>query len=1177
MKKRGVSRCAALLVVLLMMMSTAIMLPSQNVTAQDHKIWGIVKHLTNGECGLPVNGADVTLTEVHGLPSSMTTSGSGVYEFRVNAGFYELHVTKTGKFSNKTGPFRFDGTSDLGIDAFCMESTPTEVNTTMGTVLSSVTLHVNNELVEFDSYLITENVTGAFDPVTNTTQLSNWPVVENSYSTSWNNDSELDFNLSVGTDYSIDLWSGEITILNSTIAAELDNGGWLNFTYDYSETSNNLDNTFIVSGYSVMKNSAAWIENGNYTLDMDGGTIDIIGLENFTFGSDVLTVTYDYHPTKIFGASLTLHDLTRDHQVSSDNSGSLGEFQLESWTGTFELRVLADTFQPNVSQIQVLEDQVIRVLMNPAIWVFGWAFDSDSLAPITDTTVRAHMFCIDSVPDSKRILKGFVDGPHFWFYAYPGNFTLIVDADGYQAKELPIYVYDVNRSYDIYLDLSEEESYEASIEYVDGDWNEIVVNESWTLNYDSHLPILGVDQMGSLPLEIDIVVGNSDGDMNDTEFSTYFKDWLTERGPEFLRTSGLFVTDNEEYTLELDVVQKSKYYVDVEKSPEHIWMNTSAWYNTTEIELDLPEYNLRLEASYDTALSIKGEDRTLVNRTYRVQLPPEYELMGNTSVNTDVIGFTDIYIDPKKGMGEGIVTMRVQKSEGGIARAEVVDPKESPENELYFWVIDGDWDNYSVIVPADVPINFSAESSTDPNSDHPEQKVSPYYDFLWDFGDKSGDMGYNITPTHTYSDPGAGPGNYTVNLTIVEPGGNTTYRKINVTVDARAPTVLAEFDGRDTRVEGSQLHLDEDIMLRINATRDGVILSTDTMWDGKEGNISYYKWDFESDGIPDLSTSDGHIETDHFAEPEVYTINITAYDWVGHKSINYSKEIYVDDVTPPDAAFFVLNETFAEVIVGLEGTATYFNATDSTDNFSTLENLTFEWNIAGHNATGMNVTHNFTKTGTLDINLTVLDEAGNPGYYNISFEVLPNPEIHSDVSMQEAWEGKLILFEPGGPEVGTSVKISVNVTNSAIGVAAEGVEVHFFILQADLQTSEITGTVRFYDENGVEVGNTIEPGGNITAVITWTPGSHGTYTIRANCSAENEHPSYQGTDNSIEDDLTVQEAGWVTPLITAVLILLIFIIAIVLLLRRRFAGRFPTLRRKKKEPKAKKKKKKVKK
>ncbi|UCD92929.1 MAG: PKD domain-containing protein [Methanobacteriota archaeon] len=1174
MKKRGVSRCGALLVVLLMMMSAAIMLPSQNVIAQDHDIWGIVMSEESG-CIDSVSGVVVNLTNVHGTSvDQVTTAGDGVYRFPSDPGFYELETSKAGYFQNMTGPFRFDGNNDMQITPnVCIEQTPSKDNSITGTVLSSLTNQVN-EVVEFT----TETMTNGFNdiaikrPGNNSGRLSNSPVVSGSYVALYNNGSG-DVPLAEGADYNIDLWNGVVTLIPA-IASEIDSGvGWLNFTYDYSETVSNL-HRYVTPGSSVLKNALPWDPSGNYTLDMDSGTIDILG--NFTFGSDVLTVDYTYHPTPIPDASLQLYYTDRDYIVSSDISSSstpIGKFDLDSWTATFELRVRADGYQPNVSQMSISDDQIIRVLMDPGVKIFGWAYDSVSQSVISDVDVRAYMFCVDGgVPESKRLLEATIEGSKFTFYAYPGNYNLIVDADGYEAKEMPILVQATNQSHDIYLDLSEEETYETTIEYVDNDWNMTIVNESWTLNMDSHLPILGTAQLGSLPLEVDLAVGDSNGAMSDPEFYTNLTNWLTERGPRFLKTTGLFLTDSEEYTLELDALQVPKYYVFVEKGSNQIWINTTSWYNTSALIQDQDEYTLWLEAVYDSAITIDGVDRILANRTYRVTLPTTYELIANTSANTDVLGFTDILIDPKKGTGTGTVTMRVQKSEGGIARAAVIEPKEVPGNDLYFWILGSDWDNYSVVVPAETEIQFSAEQSTDNNTQ--DGQISPYATFSWNFGD--GSDGWGISPIHNYSDPGTGSGNYTVRLNITDPGGNVSYREINVKVDARIPTALAEFDERDTEVIGSERHVDEDIILRINATRDDV-LSEDLMWDGELGNMTYFEWDFDSDGIYDMSSTEGQIETDFFTEPGEYTINLTITDWVGHKSDNYTKKIIVDDTTPPEAVFFVLNETFASTITALEGTATYFNATDSTDNFSELENLTFKWEINNISFSGMNVSHNFTETGDLPVNLTVIDEALNEGYHNISIIVVPNQKIHSDLSFEEAWEGIPILFEPSSPEVGTSIKISVNVTNSDVGVEAEGVEVTFSIVQADQTTTEIGGTVTFYDEDGNVVSNTIAPGGKVVAVISWNPTDHGVYTIRAECNATNEHESYHDDHNTITHEITVCEAGWVTTLITVVLIVLIFFIAIILLLRRRFGGRFPSLRRKKKPEKKEKKKKKKKK
>jgi PKD repeat protein len=590
---------------------------------------------------------------------------------------------------------------------------------------------------------------------------------------------------------------------------------------------------------------------------------------------------------------------------------------------------------------------------------------------------------------------------------------------------------------------------------------------------------------------------------------------------------------------------------------QNIWIETVAWYTTSGISLDEPTYNLELKTAYDKTILIEGEDRILTNFTYNIILPYDYELIWNSSMNTDVIGFTDIFVDPKKGVGTGTVVITVAKSEIGVAIARVTGPLEG-EGDLYVYIFPGsNQDDYVAIVPAETEIQFSAAESEDPNG--PDGvTISEYADFAWDFGD--GNVGTGIAPIHNYSDPGAVPANYTVSLTITEPGGNVTNTDINVRVDARVPNALVSFDEDDWENKDGKMHIKEDIDFNFAAD-----LSTDEMWAGEDGNITRYEWDFDSDGIPDGFTEE--VETDFFTEPGVYTLNLTVWDWVGHKSSNYSKTIYVDDVTPPDAMFTVLNSTFVETNFPLEQETVYFNASDSEDNFSSQENLTYTWSIDGTIYNGVNVSYVFSEPGEYPVNLTVTDEADVDGYSNISLVVAIDPTLHSHLQ----WVRDSFEYTPGDPEVGQSVKIRATIINTDKGVDANGLQVAFWIVEDE--DNRIEGTVKYYDWTGVQVFNTtIEAGGNITVEISWTPGSHGDYIIKISCNATNE-PETEEHDNSIQGDISVIEAQWVTTVIIVVFVVLIFVIALILLFRRKFAGRFPKLSRKEKPAKDKKKKK----
>ncbi len=1149
MKKRGVSRCAALLLVLLMMMSTAIMLPSQDATAQNHEIWGFVMkpNFTN------LDGALVSLTDVHGLdPTQLTVNGE--YGFLVAPGFYEIEVSMDGYFSQSYGPFRFDGDSNLQIADFILEETPALDWEFSGTVLSSSTTQINLELIEFTTQTITkENANGSISG--NTVTLDSFPVVYGSYTGYWNHPSNGTDNVMVeGTDYKVDLqglWTGDITITNGWMVSELANfTGWIEFTYDYADNISYLDNAFIAPGYQAFKNNTIPFPSpGGFTLDVDTRAIEVVS--DFIFGLDTLEITYDYH-SPITGAILTIYNATKDHVVSTDSFD--GDFLLQSWAGDFEVQANAVGYQPKVISIRVTGDQSMWILLDGAILINGRVTDDTTSSPVGN--VRAYMFCTSGVPSSIRLLEAVVAGSYYGFDAYPGNFNLIVDADGYEAQSLNISVTS-DAVYNFSLSLSEEELVDTSIGFVADDWNNITIYKNLTLNLDSHLPSLGTASLGSLELEIDLTVGNGNGALDQTE-KDLFVAWLVDRGPQFLTTAGLFTTEAIDYTLELQGMA-SRYTVAVTYDAQNIRIETVAWYTTTGIALDEDTYNLELKTAYDQTILIDGEDKILTNYTYNVVLPYGYELIWNSSMNTDVIGFTDIFVDPKKSVGTGTVVMTVAKSEIGVAIAEVTGPQEG-EGDLYVYIFPGrTQEDYVAIVPAETEIQFSAANSTDPNG--PGGLISEYADFAWDFGD--GNVGSGISPTHNYSDPGT-DGNYTVTLTITEPGGNVTNAEINVRVDARVPKALVSYDEDDWENKDGKMHIEEDIDFNFAAD-----LSTDKMWTGEDGNITRYEWDFDSNGISDGFTES--VETDFFTEPGEYMLNLTVWDWVGHKSGNYSKTIYVDDVTPPDATFTVMNSTYVETNFPLEQETVYFNASDSEDNFSSQENLTYSWTIDGTNYTGVNVSYVFSEPGEYPVNLTVSDEAGIEGYHNISLNVGQDPKLHSHIYMvRESFE-----YTPGSPEVGQSVKIKVVVANTDRGVNATDVSVLFWIVEE--KDKEISGTVKYYDYFGTQVfTSTIPAGGNLTAEISWTPDSHGDYTIKVNCNASNELATEEG-DNSIQGTISVIEAQWVTTMIIVVFVVLIFVIAIILLFRRKFAGRFPKLFSREKKPEKSKKKKKVKK
>ena len=109
MNRENTRKIVSSLMVLLMVLSImTAMLPI--VSAEDANIWGRVRDTSLK----PINGAEVTLINVHTQEKYTTLTSDGMYEFTPEPGYYTLEVKADGYFSQKeTTPIRFDGTETV--------------------------------------------------------------------------------------------------------------------------------------------------------------------------------------------------------------------------------------------------------------------------------------------------------------------------------------------------------------------------------------------------------------------------------------------------------------------------------------------------------------------------------------------------------------------------------------------------------------------------------------------------------------------------------------------------------------------------------------------------------------------------------------------------------------------------------------------------------------------------------------------------------------------------------------------------------------------------------------------------------------------------------------------------------------------------------------------------------
>src|SRR5207245_561110 len=145
------------------------------------------------------------------------------------------------------------------------------------------------------------------------------------------------------------------------------------------------------------------------------------------------------------------------------------------------------------------------------------------------------------------------------------------------------------------------------------------------------------------------------------------------------------------------------------------------------------------------------------------------------------------------------IRMSVVQSLTGTARARVVAPAGK------FFVQNATDSNYQAFVAANASLTFSAETTTDPN-DHVTDA-----NFTWRFTPSA--TGYGIRPVYTYTQHGQ----FLVNLTVRETGGNLTYRTITIWADDQVPVASIRTNRTgSTSANGLTLKVDEGIQVRFD-------------------------------------------------------------------------------------------------------------------------------------------------------------------------------------------------------------------------------------------------------------------------------------------------------------------------------------------------------------------------
>jgi len=939
--------------------------------------------------------------------------------------------------------------------------------------------------------------------------------------------------------------------------------------YVYTDTDGQLNHTPVAEiPYTVYKNNTAWDpSSGDWDLDVNLGTLTIN--RNFIWGTDSVSVRWD-STEGLSGADVTLVEPDTRQIIESKKSSPYGWANFSVWNGYWEVWASKTDYETTNKSFALAGNQTVRIALPSGIYVEGAI--SDKVNGFLNDDAKYHPVAYlyntyDLTSPARKVLKATVTKGTFTFKAYPGNFLLIVDADWHQASVTWLNISATTTNITagtILLDVSPEERVDAVMAFKQDNWSLMTVYQNYSLNRDSKIPWLDLSFIRDAFLQIDYSLGDKDGTLEQSEVNT-FVERLQQNGSWYINTDGLLTTNGYNYLSNKisDATRADTEYdvtanIDLTRArSQPIWINTTTRYTvkgTTYIPYMKPEYYVNFTGDWDTNTTVYR------NNTYTIDLPHRYEMTDTTSVSPglDIQNFTRIELNPGTGTtGVATANMIIRLSENGTARARVKGPAG------YFQELNTSLDNYTAVVMAKYNITYSADQSTDPVG-----KIADA-NFTWFFGPANStrwgmDVEYNYTSGNRYDN---------CNLTIVEAGGNITYRTFHLIVDDTAPIARLwtnrSVGGSSAYANGTTLRVNESIATRFDSLR-----SIDKTYLNYAGSIASAHWDFDGDGIEDSVQSPGTIVNHSYEKPGNYTLKMWVFDSVGHRSFNATMKIMVNDTSAPSVNFVVYDSPTATSPATklTEGVQYYFNASSTSDNYDSIENLTFTWdfgdkseNITAKGLDGYNVTHTYAVfNNSYKINLNVSDTGfyQNPPNYNV---LTKEETVEAATSKRPSISIKIGTFSasPSDPEEGQDVTITVTVNNAESHGRASNVGVKLAV-RTGSTWSEVSISPKFLN-NSVEVNNSLEAGQDKQIQFTWKADTTGSRTLRVTVT-DPEEPYTWADDNSIEGTVNVREASWKLPAIIFGFIFVIFGIPILWYVIKRYrAGELKLPRRQKGE------------
>ena len=897
------------------------------------------------------------------------------------------------------------------------------------------------------------------------------------------------------------------------------------------------------ASYTISVNRSGWYSGSTTTpVRFDGTTTKSIDLCLTEYVSPpnpkVLAVTVMSGGSPIRGATVAAYQPTnptgRIQLVTQGTTGTTGVVNLTLWPAVFTLRSSAPGFATVESSVDVSATSSVTVTLAGTSVLFGHVRDPD-LVPISVGVVAWLYNPAAANTSISRLIPATVGGSLYQFETARtpnGAYTLIVDANGYRSSSQSVTVTGTPTLLDVTLQPATKEQYTTTVAYGAADWNNLTVWRNVTLNADSTLPGLDPPGLRNLRLQIDATLGNGDGTLSAGEI-TAFQNWLTAKGPGYVTTDGFFTTNSRSYNSTLSSFALSLSNT-LGTPNAKVWINTTAQYKIK----GAPPYIANGGKTYFVNLTMIPDKNVSVYQDYLyfVSFPKKYELNSTPSTISPagapvtISNYTTVTVDP--GVWTGLppapatyqYRMVVSQSLQGVARAKVIAPAGK------FNVVNATFTNYQAYVANNTTITFSAGDSFDPNG------PASNNNFTWRFTPNA--TGWGLQPQYKYLQSGQ----YIVNLTMREGGGNLSFRNITIWADDQLPVARIHTNRTGAgSANGMKLKVDEGITVRF----DGALSSDLAYLDNpnKDGKIldSGYAWDFNGDRVTDKT---GRIVDWTFTKPGLFKVNLTVTDSVGWKGANATITAQVNDTKAPVPAFDILDplKDWAVITSPIEQRTIALNASKSTDDYNTNATLNYTWTIPGP-ITGMSTQTNHTLWGSnvsfawlewnnsYKVTLSVRDSGfrdadpakPNTGNFTRNVNVQIDPLLHADLRL----EAGTLKVTPTDPAEGDLVTVTVNVTNKPGRASAGNVTTEVRTISGGV-TAVVSSQAEWFDKNGNPKGadHTIPSDSTVKLVFTVRLYGQGNKTLQAYVFDKSEPYTWITPENKASIPINVRQPWW---------------------------------------------------